>query len=90
MSADQFCFTKEKLQALLDLYSSPEFQHAMGGRPFKGIVFTPGETSGGVKAAFGFGLFGESSSNKSADDTGTVIYPNTDPNYAGCPFPPGC
>lgn len=91
MSADQFYFSKEKLRALLDLYDSPEFQKSVGGRPFRGLLITPGKTDEGKTGAFGFGLFGATSTlNATAESADTIICPNTDPNYMGCPVPPGC
>jgi hypothetical protein len=94
MSANQFYFSKEKIQALLDLYSSDEFQKAMGGRPFRGLLITPGQTPDGKDAAFGYGVFGNSGGNMRVSENGggddTIYYPNNDPQYSGCPSPPAC
>lgn len=92
MSANQYFFSKEKIEALLKLYESESFQQAMGGRPFRGLLITPGKTAGGEDAAFGYGVFGQSSVNTKAtgSEDDTIYYPNNDPQYSGCPVPPGC
>ena len=82
---NQYYFTKQKLQELLDTFSNytPD-----SNKELSGFVFTPGfNKDQDEPVVYGFPLY---SAIPKADTDGDILIQNLNLKLAGCPYPPKC